>query len=383
VSFLLGGDHRVGDRPTPIIQTALEDFDEQKKRLKLTTGSGDLDSLIGGIEAGSFYLFYGEPEILDLLIHRLLINCVMPAEKGGLDAKAVYFNNTDYYVGKTLIDPSKLGMLAKNVGLDPALVFKNVEVAAAFNEERQWFVSKEVADLIRENKEIKLLAVHNITRFLVNSKKPKESNEVLKKVVGKLWRAASENHVAFVMTVDVIDTGKVLVPKPLGGIYIRQAASILVHFRKFYDGPVSSYKVTLVKHPYKRAPESIVLYVSQAGSLDLMTGRNVPSFQQLYGEHVDRLKKFFQNDLIDLGHRSAFDVLLKGAWNMEQKALSNLKEFTLLDGLNLTASVDTRALIESVQNRFLTIDDETKKLAQDIESIRNRTNVTTRDDKHG
>ncbi|MGD0330410.1 MAG: hypothetical protein ABSB40_08205 [Nitrososphaeria archaeon] len=383
MNLLLGGDHRMGDRPMPIIQTTLEDFDEQRKRLKLTTGSGDLDSLIGGIEGGSFYLFYGEPEILDLLIHRLLVNCVMPAEKGGLDAKAVYFNNTDYYVGKTLIDPSRLGMLAKHVGIDPSLVFKNVEVAAAFNEERQWFVSKEVADLIREKKEIKLLAVHNITRFLVNSKKPKESKEVLKKVVGNLWRTASENHVAFVMTVDAIDTGKVLAPKPLGGIYMRQAASILVHFRKFCDGPISSYKVTLVKHPYKRTPESIVLYVSQAGSLDLMTGRNVSSFQQLYGEQMDRLKRFFQNDFLDLGHRSAFDVLLKGAWNMEQKALSNLKEFTLLDGLNLTASVDTRALIESVQNRFLTIDDETKRLAQDIESIRNRINVTTRDDEHG
>ena len=373
----------MGRKPSPIIQTALEDFNEQSKKLKLTTGSGDLDSLIGGIEAGSFYLFYGEPEILDLIIHRLLVNCVMPVKRGGFDAKAIYFNNTDYYVGKTIINPSRLGMLAKRVGVDPALVFKNVEVAAAFNEARQWFVSREVADLIRDDEDFRLLAVHNITRFLSNFKSHKESREVLKKVVGNLWRTAAENHVAFVMTVDTTSSGRGLVPKPFGGIFIRQAASILVHFRRLSDGPISSYKVTLVKHPYKRAPESIVLYVSQAGSLDLMTGRNVPSFQQLYGEQVDYLKRLFQNDLIDLGNRNAFDVLLKEAWNIEQKALSNLKEFTLLDGLNLTASVDTRALIESVQSRLSSMDDETKKLAADIESIRNRSKEMMKGDKLG
>ncbi len=359
-------------KPEPIIQTALEDFNEQRKRLRMTTGSGDLDSLVGGIETGSFYLFYGDPEILDLITHRLLVNCVMPVERGGLDAKAVYFNNTDYYVGKTFIDPSKLGMIAKHAGIDPSLVFKNVEVAAAFNEERQWFASKEVSKLIRESEDFKLLIAHNMTCFLADSKKPKESREVLKRVVGELWRAASEKNVAFVATVDVVDTGRSLVPKPSGGIFIRQAASILVHFRRFYDGPISSYKVTLVKHPYKRVPESIVLYVSQAGSVDLLTGRSIPSFQQLYSQHVDHLRRLFQNSLLDLGHRSAFDILLKEAWNVEEKALSNLKEFTLLDGLNLTASVDTRALIESVENRLHTINDKVKGLSEDVESIRNK-----------
>lgn len=371
MSLLLGGDHKVGYMPTPIVQTALEDFNEQSKRLKLTTGCGDLDSLIGGIEAGSFYMFYGEPEILDLIIHRLLVNCVMPAEKGGLEAKAVYFNNTDYYVGKTIIDPSKLGILAKRVGIDPAIVFKNVEVAAAFNQERQWFVSKEIADLIRENEDIKLLAVHNITRFLAGSKKHEDSKEILKKVVGGLWRAACEMHIAFVMTVDAAAASRGLTPMPYGGIFIRQAASIVVHCSKLFDSPVSSYKVTLVKHPYKPAPESIVLYVGQEGTLDLMTGRNNPSFHQLYGEKVDYLKRFFQSELQDLGKRAALDSFLKGVWNVEQKALNSLGELTLLDVLNLTASLDTRKIIESVRNRLNIVDDETKELFQEIESVRN------------
>jgi hypothetical protein len=357
-----------------VIQTALEDFNEHGKRLRLTTGSGDLDSLIGGIEAGSFYLFYGEPEILDLMIHRLLVNCVMPVEKGGFGSKAIYFNNTDYYVGKSIIDPSRLGMLAKHAGVDPALVFKNVEVASAFNEARQLLVASEVANLITEDNAFKLLAVHNITRFLENSKNRKESQETLKKVVGNLWRTASKNCVALVITVDTPNSVRGFVPKPFGGIFIRQSASILVHFKKLNNSSILSHKVTLVKHPYKRAPQSVVLYVRQAGSLDLMTGRNVPSFQQLHDEQVDYLKRFFQNSLVDLGNRGVLDTLFGGAWNVEQKALSNLKDLTLLDGLNLTASVDTRALIESIQDRLSNSDDEIKKLAEEVKSMQDRSN---------
>ncbi|MFL6470433.1 MAG: hypothetical protein ACJ71H_06250 [Nitrososphaeraceae archaeon] len=39
--------------------SALEQFNEHRNTLKMTTGSADLDSLIDGIQEGLFYLFYG------------------------------------------------------------------------------------------------------------------------------------------------------------------------------------------------------------------------------------------------------------------------------------------------------------------------------------
>ena len=47
-------------------------------------------------------------------------------------------------------------------------------------------------------------------------------------------------------------------------------------------------------------------------------GRITPSFRQLYEETVAELKSELQAAMVDLGHKSAFDLLLKDAWNREQ-----------------------------------------------------------------
>jgi hypothetical protein len=72
--------------PQPImqLQSALEHFNEYRSTLKMTTGSGELDSLIDGIQEGQFYLFYGNNKaILDRLVHSLLVSCVLPAKEHG------------------------------------------------------------------------------------------------------------------------------------------------------------------------------------------------------------------------------------------------------------------------------------------------------------
>ena len=88
------------------MKTAAEALREDVARQRMTTGSGELDSLIDGIRQGQFYLFYGDDqEALNTLIHRVLINCVLPADVGGFGLKALYLNNTNYHQGKTILDP--------------------------------------------------------------------------------------------------------------------------------------------------------------------------------------------------------------------------------------------------------------------------------------
>ena len=52
-------------------------------------------------------------------------------------------------------------------------------------------------------------------------------------------------------------------------------------------------------------------------------GRIVPPFRQLYQETVSDLTTELKGALIDLGHKSAFDLLLKEAWNPEVAAMGN------------------------------------------------------------
>jgi hypothetical protein len=52
-------------------------------------------------------------------------------------------------------------------------------------------------------------------------------------------------------------------------------------------------------------------------------GRIVPPFRQLYQEAISDLQMELKAALVDLGHKSAFDLLLKEAWNPEVAAMGN------------------------------------------------------------
>src|SRR5215467_911670 len=52
--------------------------------------------------------------------------------------------------------------------------------------------------------------------------------------------------------------------------------------------------------------------------------------------------------LVDLGHKSAFDFLLKEAWNQEQPTMGNSTLPTVLDKLNIMSTIHLRKLIETI-----------------------------------
>ena len=71
------------------MKSALEHFSIQVNCLKMTTGSGELDSLIDGIQEGLFYLFYGDTFPLDALSHRLLVNSIRSIKEHGFESMAM------------------------------------------------------------------------------------------------------------------------------------------------------------------------------------------------------------------------------------------------------------------------------------------------------
>jgi Rad51 len=258
------------------MQSALEQFNEHRNTLKMTTGSADLDSLIDGIQEGVFYLFYGSNHaVLDALVYRFLINCVLPTkQKHGFESMGVCFNNADYYSNnssKLAFSPEKIGVASKCAGIDPKIVFKNLYVHPAHNEQHQLSVAEQVADLIESNRDIKLLVVSNITKFFKESKNKMETANVLKQVIGIICKACARNKVALICTGDANSTGRGLIPRPIGGIYLRHTASVIVHIREFSKTSTTpSFKATLIKHQYTKTPKSAVLYVRRTGGMVLL-----------------------------------------------------------------------------------------------------------------
>jgi hypothetical protein len=103
-------------------------------------------------------------------------------------------------------------------------------------------------------------------------------------------------------------------------------------------------------------------------------GRITPSFRQLYEETISELRTELQAALVDLNHKSAFDLLLKEAWNPEQAAMGNSTLPTVSDKLNVMASIHNRKLIAILARGLKEKDLEIGKLKQQISLLEDKVN---------
>jgi hypothetical protein len=101
-------------------------------------------------------------------------------------------------------------------------------------------------------------------------------------------------------------------------------------------------------------------------------GRITPSFRQLYEETISEMRTELQAALVDLNHKSAFDLLLKEAWNPEQAAMGNSTLPTVSDKLNVMASIHNRKLIAILTKGLKEKVREIEELKQQVSSLENK-----------
>ena len=98
-------------------------------------------------------------------------------------------------------------------------------------------------------------------------------------------------------------------------------------------------------------------------------GRITPSFRQLYEEIIADMRSDLQAALVDLGHKNAFDLLLKEAWNPEQAAMGNSTLPTVIDKLNVMASIHNRKMIAALIRELKEKDSIIEEVRQKINSL--------------
>lgn len=111
-------------------------------------------------------------------------------------------------------------------------------------------------------------------------------------------------------------------------------------------------------------------------------GRITPSFRQLYEETISELRTELQAALVDLGHKGAFDLLLKEAWNPEQSAMGNSTLPTVSDKLNVMASIHNRKLIAALAKDLKQKDSQIEELKQNITSLEDKLSDLSAKMKH-
>ena len=252
--------------------TALEHFNGYRSMLRMTTGSANLDSLIDSIQEGQCYLFYGSKKILDGLVHGLLVNCIMPTQKHGFQSMALYINNVDYYQPdkSKVLSPERIAVVAKCAGMEPKIAFKNLFVQIAYNHKHQLEVAKQVSDFIDTKQDIRLLVVNNLTKFFKEGRHKNYAAGILKEVLGILCKLCARKSIALICIGDCNITSKGIIPRPIGGTFLKHAVNVIVYFAE--SSYHQAYKATLVKHQYSKTPRSVFLNTVKIGRMLLLDG---------------------------------------------------------------------------------------------------------------
>jgi hypothetical protein len=248
------------------MQSALDLLSQHESIQKMSTGSAEIDWLIDGVQESLFYLFYSTLEnqmILDSLLNRLLVGCILPkhGKKRGFESMTVLFNNIDYSTDKNkhqILNPEKMAVTSKYAGIEPKIVFKNLYVQTAYNSKHQITIAEEIADKIESNSDVKLLVIRNLTKFFLNRN---EDSATLKKVLSVLNQACTKNKVSIVATGHCNTPSSGWISRPIGGTYLKHIVNVIVHLKpssnyyatSYYNGgsSLTSYKATMIKHPYK------------------------------------------------------------------------------------------------------------------------------------
>jgi len=132
-------------------------WEKRKILKKLTTGSPNLDDLLGGgIETGSVTEVYGEYRTGKTQIaHQLCVNVQLAYEDGGLEGGALYIDSEGTF------RPERIIQMASSRDLDYNKILRNITYGRAYNSDHQVLLVKESPKIIEE-KNIKLIIVDSI-----------------------------------------------------------------------------------------------------------------------------------------------------------------------------------------------------------------------------
>lgn len=245
-----------------------QEFLEQRKNIsQITTGTKNLDQLLGGgIETRGITEFFGEFRTGKTQIcHQLSVTVQLPEERGGLNGDAVYIDTEGTF------RPERLVQIATRLELEPREVLKRVVYARAYNSDHQLYLSQNIDGIIEKGKNVKLIVVDSMVGYFrseyIGRGMLAERQQKLNKHLHNLLRLAELYNLAIVVTNQVMAKPDAFFgdpTAPVGGHIVAHNCTTRVYLRKSKG---NQRIARLVDSPY--LPESEILFViDEAGVLD-------------------------------------------------------------------------------------------------------------------
>lgn len=202
---------------------------EKRKALnKLTTGSKELDALLGGgLETQAITEAFGRfSSGKTQLAFQLCVNAQLPIEKGGL-AGGVLFIDTE-----NTFRPERIEQMAKHLGLDPIEVLKNIHVARSYNSDHQMLLVEKADKLIKE-KNIRLVVIDSVSGSFRSDYTGRgtlaDRQQKLNKHLHMLQKQADLGNLVVFITNQVIDDPSVMFGDPLRAV----GGNVLAHLSTY------------------------------------------------------------------------------------------------------------------------------------------------------
>ena len=232
--------------------TATEFHQRRAEIVYITTGSQELDKLLGGgLETGSITEMFGEFRTgKTQLCHTLAVTCQLPVEQGGGAGKCLYIDTEGTF------RPERLVSCAQRFGLNPDEVLDNVAYARAYNSDHQSALLTQASAMMSESI-YSLLIVDSATslyRTDFSGRGELSARQMhLARFLRTLLRLADEFGVAVVISNQVVaqvDGASAMFnadpKKPIGGNIMAHASTTRLYLRKgrgetrickIYDSP--------------------------------------------------------------------------------------------------------------------------------------------------
>ncbi|XP_050070475.1 DNA repair protein RAD51 homolog A [Anopheles maculipalpis] len=231
--------------------TATEYHQKRSEIIQLTTGSKELDKLLGGgIETGSITEVFGEFRTgKTQLCHTLAVTCQLPVSQNGGEGKCMYIDTEGTF------RPERLAATAERYKLVGSDVLDNVAYARAYNTDHQMQLLVQGSAMMAESRYALIIVDSATSLFRTDYSGRGElaaRQTHLAKFMRMLLRMADEFGVAVLITNQVVaqvDGAAMFNPdpkKPIGGNIIAHASTTRLYLRKgrgearickIYDSP--------------------------------------------------------------------------------------------------------------------------------------------------
>jgi DNA repair protein RAD51 len=234
-----GKADKIMEKALKIIPMGLKTATALKKQrellFKITTGSVELDKVLGGgIESNSITELFGEFRTgKTQLCMTLCVTCQLPTERGGGSGKALYIDTEGTF------RPERLTDIARRFELDPVDVLENIICARAHNSDHQDQLLLQATAMMAEEKFALIIvdSATNLYRTDFSGRGELSARQMkLAQFLRNLTRISEEFGCSVVITNQVVATvdGMAMGPtsKPIGGNIIAHASTTRVALRK-------------------------------------------------------------------------------------------------------------------------------------------------------